>query len=183
MIETNLLPDNLKREFEANNKSRRIAVLAVMVITCVSLFAIVVKNFESTTAAEINSLENEILGVKLLPNNKELTSKQNKIESLTGLADELQLVQADQNKVGPFLMEIFGEIPEGIILDSFVLSLDERKATFTGRAPSRDQLISFIDGLNDLDSIAKVDNPLSNLVNQENIDFEISALINPAAIK
>lgn len=183
MIETNLLPDNLKEELKKRSKARRIIIMLIFFVLCTGIFSLVIMNFEQVTSSELEMLKNQITNAKLLPANTELIRKQKELDKLKSLTTNLAKVQADQQYVTPFLSSVLNSVPEGVKMEDVAMDFLENKTTLRGNASSRDTLLSLIDNLKKNPTVSRVDNPLSNLVSQTNINFEIEIINNPSEIK
>ncbi len=182
-METNLLPENLKTELKNRNKIRKFMFLTFIFAFCVLVFSLVIISFEKVTGDEEEMMQNQLTNAKLLPANTELIKKQNQLDKMQTLADDLSEVQKDQLYISSFVASIYSAIPDNTRLESVSMNFTESKITIKGNSLSRDKLLSFIDNLKNLPSVSRVENPLSNLVAQSNINFEIEIIPNQAEIK
>ena len=91
-----------------------------------------------------------------------------------------------QNNFIPWsnLLKITADItPEDIGLYYLKISLEEQTIKIKGQAGQRASLLDFKEKMAAAAIFEEIDFPLKNILEKENINFEINAKINPAGLK
>lgn len=72
-------------------------------------------------------------------------------------------------------------VPDGVNIDH--LTTKEYTLSLSGRAATRDELLSFQEKMKGLQCVTSVETPLSNLFSQKNVDFQMDVQIQPDCMK
>ncbi|OGH71109.1 MAG: hypothetical protein A3C90_01380 [Candidatus Magasanikbacteria bacterium RIFCSPHIGHO2_02_FULL_51_14] len=75
----------------------------------------------------------------------------------------------------PMLAEFSASIPDGVTLTRMFFDKDAKTAEFSGTARTRDDLLALERRFQELSYISSIALPLSNLTQQENISFTLTA--------
>jgi hypothetical protein len=94
---------------------------------------------------------------------------------------EIEKIQKGQLRWSAFFQKLNNRVPGGIELES--LATKSYSISLAGKAPARDELISFKENLEKEECFTDVNLPLSNLVSKENIAFQIDFKIKPECIR
>lgn len=79
--------------------------------------------------------------------------------------------------LSPIMHDLLGRVPDGVQLS--VISIDARSRAFSvsGLAATRDQLLRFEESLRGSPYLAKLDNPLNNLFQKNDVRFTMTATL------
>lgn len=175
----NLLPPKWVKIYKEKHDKSRIMTLAVVssliIWGCLLVtsffyfwFSRQAKIFEQNVIQTKESLPKEILAKVSLVNR--LSSK---ILTITGLQTDPQLVTAQINEVKP----------AGITITGTKMDLEIGRITISGVSNTRKTLIEFKENLEASDYFSKISLPISSLVQEENLNFDINMIYNPIAKK
>ena len=78
----------------------------------------------------------------------------------------------------PIISEISSKIPNNIVITHLNVDKKNKIATFTGKAPTREDLLKLQEQLETLSFIDTIEIPISSLTEKENIPFSITTPIN-----
>lgn len=123
------------------------------------------QDYYNEVAAQLVRVGNEKMGVN------------QRIRTANAVVAQTKELQKNYVLWTPILTALSEATPEGIILDSMLLDQQAKTYTFSGTAATRDALLAFERELRELPIVAKVDLPLSQLTEREQIPFIITALI------
>lgn len=85
----------------------------------------------------------------------------------------IEKIQSDYSKISPILVSLAqASFPNSIRVKSFVLNKGTKQFEIKGWAENRTELLKFQGNLEKLEFISKIESPLSNILKQENIEFE-----------
>lgn len=102
-----------------------------------------------------------------------------RIKEVNHILKDISLTQKEYIRWSPTIEDIAAVVPLAISIDSMILDKDSGIYTFTGVAATRTDLLDFQKKLQGLPFIAKVELPLSQLTEKEEIPFIITAALKP----
>jgi Tfp pilus assembly protein PilN len=180
-ININLIPGYKKEEIARSRHLKLIIkseiwVFLLLVILAYFIFGlnkVVDMNVEMLATSQ--KLENE--GEKY----QEIKKYEEGFKEINGDISEILKIKKDQLYWSVMLDRLSSGTNAGIEINS--LANKDYSVYLAGRANNRDDLISFKDTLSRDDCFEEVDLPLSNLVTQENIDFQMDLKIKEACLK
>ena len=179
MIKLNIIPDTIKKEIKINFIYNIIKKVLYILIIFFSIFGIVFMISEyillSTLAGEINGTT---LDFKSLTN-----SSQNKVNDINSKLVLLENIQEGFVRWSFLYDFISKNIPNGIVFSNIKIDKKIPGIVFKGQADSRDNLLSFKTFLEDSTIFENIDFPIKNLLQKENINFEIKSKLNIYEIK
>lgn len=100
-----------------------------------------------------------------------------RIKEVNHVLKDISLTQREYVQWSPTIQDIAAIVPVTISMDSMILDRDAQLYTFTGIAATRTDLLDFQKKLQSLPFIAKVELPLSQLTEKEQIPFIITAAL------
>lgn len=106
-----------------------------------------------------------------LDENKELIEKIKKINIELIIIDE---IQKDYLALSPILTSLAQITPNNTQINSFTFNKNVNHFLIRGWAEKRADLLKFENNLKNSDFFTEIESPLSNLLKQENINFEFS---------
>ena len=178
MLSLNLISEELKKEI----KLRRLYLLVKKISLTLIIITIAAAIILLTAKTILQSGFNNIIGQTTLIT-KNSQGYNNKIKDINGKID---LVETIQNNFIPWsnLLKITADItPEDIGLYYLKISLEEQTIKIKGQAGQRASLLDFKEKMAAAAIFEEIDFPLKNILEKENINFEINAKINPAGLK
>lgn len=170
MITLNLLSDGLKKKIKIRRiyiilkKIDYVLILALLVISISLLTAkIILKNYFNKVVEQTTLVTKNSQGYN------------DKVREINSNINYLSQIQNDFTTWSEILKDIAERTPSNITLSSLKLSKDSKLIKIRGRAATREVLLSLKDNLENSPYIENVEFPLKNILEKENIDFEISA--------
>lgn len=176
MITLNLISQDLKKKIKLSYIHiflKRIDLIFLIAVIFISII------FLSTKFILQRRFEKVVAETSLI--NKSSQVYNDKVKEVNNKISSVRLIQADYI----FWSRLFYDLDSRIVKDiSFsYMSVNEKNLKIRGRAKTRDSLLAFKEGLNKSDIISEINFPMSNILEKENIDFEISAKINLSELK
>jgi Tfp pilus assembly protein PilN len=170
MITLNLLSEDLKKK----NKIRRIyiafkkiscvLILVLLLVSLSLLFSkIIMQNYFNTIVEQTTLVTKNSQGFN------------NKVKEINYSVNYLSQIQNDFTAWTVILKDITERMPNNITLSSLKLNKDGKSIIIKGRAATRESLLSLKDKLNDSPYVENIEIPLKDILEKENINFEISA--------
>lgn len=80
------------------------------------------------------------------------------------------------------LVAVTAAVPANVQVSYLNLELGSRTFNLNGVARKRDDFLALLDHLQQLPAIEAIDSPPSNLVNRENVSFQLTAKLKPEAL-
>ena len=174
MIKLNIIPDTIKKEIKINFIYNIIKKVLYVLIIVFSIFGITLMISEhillSTLAGEINGTS---LDFKSATN-----SSQNKVSDINNKLILLEEIQEGFIRWSLLYDFISKNTPEGITLAGINIDKKVPSIIFKGHADNRDNLLSFKTILENSPIFKNIDFPIKNLLQKENISFEIKSKLN-----
>lgn len=178
MLALNLISEELKKEIKLRHLYLLVKKISLTLIIITIMAAIILL----TAKTILQSGFNNIIGQTTLIT-KNSQGYNNKIKDINGKID---LVETIQNNFIPWsnLLKITAGItPEDISLHYLKINLEEQTIKIKGQAGQRASLLDFKEKMAAAAIFEEIDFPLKNILEKENINFEINAKINPASLK
>ena len=171
MIRINIIPDNIKNEIKINFIYLLIKKFLYILIIVFSIFAMILLISENilitTLAKEINSSSLEFTSIA--------NTSQNKVDDINNKLLLLENIQKDFMRWSVFFDYLSKKIPKNIKISHLSISNDGLDISFSGISPTRETLLSFKEMLENSKIFENIDFPVQNLLQKENINFEIKA--------
>jgi hypothetical protein len=103
-------------------------------------------------------------------------AKSDVVKSVTEAKSELSLVKSDDHYPTEIFKIIQGHNVNGVTIESYDFSSEAEggSVTVTGKAQSRNVLLSFVQNLQSEKNFSKVDFPVSGLSPRSNLDFSVT---------
>lgn len=112
---------------------------------------------------------------------EEIRGYDEKFMEINGSLDDLDSMAADQLYWSRILGRLSGTVPDGIAVSS--LATADYLANMTGEADSRDALVALRDALSADECFQEVNLPLSDLVEKDDIDFQMTFKVSAKCLK
>ncbi len=152
------------------------ALLAIALIFLIFLAA-----SRSFVTVQLNSADSGLLALQTGEKGLDLKNQQVLFTELNKTLETIVSRQAGQKRYSRLLAEIAGLTPSPIRLESLDAKSDGQ-LTLNGFAPRREDLLAFKSLLEQSKFFTAVENPLTNLVKAENINFYLKLTIDPKAL-
>lgn len=182
MLETNLLPES-ERKFLRTEKLFRTVVFA-FILGLVGIA--VISGFFWAMRQIINirqgAVEDELNTLQTQAKESEEGQIQQKVSELNSLATSYNNNLQNQPYWTTLWENLLAITPGGIKFDEFTGSSTDKILSIKGTALTRQDLMSFQDILEDSEFAASVEAPLSNIIEKENVPFEITVTLNEDAL-
>lgn len=180
-IYLDLLPTEQKKELHRNKIFHRI--IKQELLFALPLFALIGVLFAANFVLK-NQKENVVLQnsqVQTGSRYQELDSYENKFKITNENTANLSKIQAGHLQWTEILKFFNSLVPENVHIIS--IATKNYKMMISGLAQNRDDLLTFKDKLEKNTCITEVNLPLSNIVQRENIDFQMDFSIKEECLK
>lgn len=177
MITLNLISEQRKKEIEIKHLHQLFKKIDFVVLTAVIIIAILVLTAKLLLQ---NALDHAVDQADLISKNSQgYNAKIKEINDRITVAGQIQDDFLDWSKL---FRELERLTPEGVTYSHLRAGAD-KTIRLRGSAASREDLLALKDRLNGSDLVAGVNLPLSNILEKENISFEINAQLKTEALK
>ncbi|MBI2459045.1 MAG: PilN domain-containing protein [Parcubacteria group bacterium] len=173
MLTLNLISQELKKEIRLRHLYLFIKKINLTLIIITIAAAIILLSAKTILQLGFNDIVNQ---TTLITKNNQ--GYNNKIKDING---KLDLVEKIQNNFIPWsnLLKTLAHLtPKDISLYYLKINLLEQTIKIKGQAGQRSSLLNFKQNLEDAAIFQTIDFPLKNILEKENINFEIDAKIN-----
>ncbi len=181
MINLNLLPLQEKDELNREKTQRWIIFYGVNIIGLMLIFAALLAIIWFYISIQLKAANKDLTSIQTGFQGADLKTQQEKTTALNTTISKISLTQKSQKNYSNFLASLANLVPAGIRLDAISIDKDGN-GILNGYAQKRDQVISFKDQLEKSSLFNSVENPLSNLVKQTDINFYFNFKIAPQAL-
>jgi|GEM_PF-1921732 len=182
MIELNLLPPQEKDELKLERIYRWLIFYCSSTILIVLLFVTFLALIWFFIVVQLKTYTTNLEDTKTSFQGQSIENQQKLINSFNLKLDQINRIQSNHKYYSTILMRLAEIIPSGIRIDAFVVD-EQGKCTLTGYAQRRSQLLLFKDALDKSSYFENIDNPISNLTKQIDINFSFRFDVKPAALK
>jgi len=172
MLTLNILPDNLKKEIEFRIIYGLIKTFLGSVIIAVSIYGICV-------LIALFLIEQHFIDTTLNTNliTKSSENYTNKVKSANNQLNSISNVQNEFVKWSLLLKNLSADINDNISLSRLTLDQEKSALYLSGVARTRDDLLGLKDTLEKRGYFSDISFPIKNLLEKNNIMFEISVKI------
>jgi len=175
MININLISIEDKKEIV---QLRAYFIIKHLAYNIISLLLIISTVFVFTNLLITNtseSLDQQIQTEKEIASEKKLLSIEEATVQLNNQLIRAEKLQVEYVKWTTITKQLFSLIPDGIKINTLTLNTELKKAKITGISQTRDKLLNFQEKMSDFSYFENVTFPISNLVEKENVSFEVNA--------
>jgi cell division protein FtsL len=168
ILNLNLLPKIKKRELMILTRINLIKNFFVHSFYLLIIFLIFLTIFYYNLSQQLDNLNKSRSLV-----NSSFAEYNQEISDLNKSIQNINLAGKDFQQLTPKLLEIIQTTPENIKISSLSLGLDKKAIFLPGIAQDREALLSYEEILKKINWIKSVDIPKSQLLQRENISFNI----------
>ncbi|HOZ56409.1 MAG TPA: hypothetical protein PLH29_04245 [bacterium] len=179
MLSLNILPNELKKEIEFRKLSGSIKILIYSISFSVLFYTVSLYGclfYLKSYYADIAS-QNTII-------TKNTDSYNKQIKDINKQIKYIEDIQKESTLWTNVIEKLFGNLSDGIRLNKATFNKNGGAITIAGTASSRDELIALRKYLENNNDFSVISFPIQNLVEKQNINFEINLQIKfPLAAK
>lgn len=178
MLKLNLLPPEEKNSLKAEEFQRWISFYGLSFLGMLFIFIALLMAGWFFILIQLNSISANLESSKSSFQTQGLKDQESLINNINSQLTAINEVQKKQISFASVINEIAGLIPTGVTLSG--LSVNENlQVSLSGFAPQRNQIIRLKESLEKSLYFRNINNPLSNLTKQADIDFSLRFEINP----
>ncbi len=173
MLSLNLISDELKNEIKLRRLYLFIKKISLVLIAIAIFTATILLTAKIILQIKFNNTVNQMTLVT-----KNNQGYNNKVRDING---KINFVEKVQNDFVPWsnALKIISEItPSGINVNYLKINLGEQSVKIKGKAGLRENLLDFKQKMESSEIFKDIDFPIKNILEKENIDFEINSKIN-----
>lgn len=170
-IYLDLLPGDRKEEIEKNRIFWKIFRQEILFFMPIAFFIAILITTNITLKIQLDSLEKTGSLEQSQEKYQELKSYEEKFRQINSQVTSLSNFQKGHLHWFNAISEVSNTVPDGIYISG--LATKDFKISLSGKAKTRDNLLSFQDKLKANKCFENLNVPLSNLVNKDNVDFQI----------
>ncbi len=177
MLTLNLISEELKKEIKLRHLYLFIKKINLVLIIITIVIAIVLLVTKTILQLRFNTIVEQ---TTLVTRNNQ--GYNNKIKSINSRID---FVETIQNNFIPWsnLLEIVADItPKDVGLNYLKINFEEQTIKIRGNAGLRESLLDFKQKMEATDIFKNINFPIKNILEKENINFDIDAKINLAKL-
>ena len=180
-IKLNLIPPEKKEEFEKGKRLKtviksEIVLTVIALVFFLSLFSFgYILDIGLASEASLNS------EVEKADQFGKIKDYDNRIEQANENTKQIAMIDRDQLYWSRVFIKLSQITPSGIAVKSFTTV--DYSITISGTADTRDSLLDFKNKLEKETCFTEVNLPLSNLVDKDNVDFQIALKVKEDCLK
>lgn len=173
MIKLNIIPTELKKSIRLNEIYNSLNKIGILIVLIFAVFIGIY--YASYIYLELHMTEVTLQSANL---NKNTENYSNKIADINTKLKYIEKIQKNNIKWIDFLTDFSSHINDGVILKSLTASKSTGALVIRGEAKTRDSLLEFEKSIKSLPYLTEINIPLKNLLEKEDIAFDIKVKIN-----
>ena len=173
MLTLNLIPQQLKKEIKLKRIYKMLKKMNCFIVIAMAIIAITLLIAKLIMQNHFNNIVEQ--GVLITKNNQAYNTE---ARDINFQISQTQQIQNGFIEWSLLLENLTAKIPEDISLSNVKLSADPSLINIKGLAETRDTLLVFKKNLENSTIYSDIKFPLQNIMQKENINFEISAKLN-----
>ncbi len=182
MIELNLLPPQEKDELKLERLYRWLIFYCSAAILIILLFIVFLTLIWSFIIIQLKSYTATLESTRTSFQGQSIENQQKLIGDFNLKLNKIDQIQNNHKYYSPALIHLAQLIPSGIRIDAFVVD-EQGNCILTGYAQKRSQLLLLKEALDKSSFFEKIDNPISNLTKQIDINFSFKFDLKPTTLK
>ncbi|MAG28690.1 hypothetical protein CL632_00890 [bacterium] len=168
----NLIPKDHKLRLKREKMFYLIHSIVGLLVVVIAVNAVLLSIARFILINHFNQLKDETSLV-----NVEHSMLQDNIKQVNNRIEDIAAMQMSHTKWSLLLNDFTKAIPKGIVLDFMNINLESNSFKITGTADTRASLIATKDAIENLDMVVKLESPLSNFLEKEDIEFRFSGVL------
>ncbi|PIQ78979.1 MAG: hypothetical protein COV79_04685 [Parcubacteria group bacterium CG11_big_fil_rev_8_21_14_0_20_41_14] len=166
----NLIPLAFKKNLDRERMFLLLHGIIGLIVVIIAFNTIMLTTARFVLISHYNKLKNNTYLV-----NSGLINIQNDVVNINKKISDAEKIQSDFTKLSHLISDAQNLIPNGIIVDFMYIDMKESALRFSGVSNSRETLLQFKNNLETASFIKKLDSPLSNFLDKEDINFRFLA--------
>ena len=178
MLHLNLVSKELKKEIKLahiyklmNRASHILILLTIFIAIAILVSKIILQNNFNRIVEETTLITRESQG------------RNNQVREINNKLSQVDKIQTDFINWSFLIEDVFKFAGDNISFYSIKITKQPASIKIKGKAGSRDKLLAFKKSFEDSEIMENIDFPITNILEKENIDFEIKADLNLGKIK
>lgn len=173
MLSLNIIPNELKKEIILKQLIKSVRIILVCLSASTLIYALVLLGCRLILESHFKEISTQNVIVTKSTDNY---SKQ--IKEISKQVADIANIQQNNIYWSPLIKTLFNNIPNDIALNKVTFSKPDNSLNIGGTAKTRDGLIGLRQYLENNNNFNVVSFPVQNLIEKENIDFDIILKIN-----
>lgn len=170
MIRLNIIPENLKKERSLKQLFVNLYGLLSFLLVNICVYAIILLVLQLILELQFIKISGETTVIM-----KSSENYTNKIRVINNQVSEAAQIQEDAVYWSLLFEDLSNNTPDDIKLNSVNINKTKDSLNIKGLAATRESLITFKEWLEGRDQFQNIDFPVKNLLEKENISFDIKA--------
>ncbi len=168
MITLNILPPETKKEIKLWHLYKDLKTAMLLLVIYISIVAMLI--LFAKLFLQINFI-NLSQSVNTLVNDNQNSNKQ--IREIKAKINNITKIQKENVKCSNILKDIVNKTNDNIKFSKISLDVNKNKLILAGHAKTRDDLLNFKKQLEESKNYSNINLPINNLLERENINFNI----------
>ncbi len=182
MIHLNLLPPGEKENLKMEKIQHGLWFWTALIAGALIFFLVMLATVYFSIISLSKTVEEDYRLIQASTQGKNLKSQQDLIRDFNLKLSQIETLQKKHKYYSTILIELTRLLPEGVRLEN--LTIDEKnQVILLGFAPRREEIIALKDNLEKSKKFANIENPLSNLIKQTDINFYLKFNLTEEALK
>jgi hypothetical protein len=169
MLSLNLISQEQKKE----NKLIRIFHFITSINFVIIFFVVLIGVIMVVSKYVIENYYQNELAINNIT--KKIVENTTNEKNFTAQFENISNIQSEFIPWSVVMNDLSGIIKDDITINAVHMDRDKKKFVISGRAGKRDSLLDLKQNLEKIEYLANIDFPLKNILQKENIDFEINA--------
>jgi Tfp pilus assembly protein PilN len=168
----NLLPDNQKKLLKQTYRMRRLVVWGSLLAGVTALAILLQVSIYFLLTIRQSALKSQLESAATTQEGKRLAEIQAEARAV---ASELKVVRANKpSTISTVAERLLAVAPAGVKIDLFSYEAEGKSGTIGGIASGRRELVSYVEALEQVEGVVKVEAPLSAVIGDANSSFTIN---------
>ena len=168
----NLLPPEEQKRVKLEALNFAVAGFGVWVLLSLVFFITLIFAAQVLLNQEIDDVNRQVAARQRELQNIKQPAAQKEIELLNRNSANLQALLPAHQDWTPILVELAAAVPSDLIVDSLVITREDRKIEITGHGATRESVLKLRESLHASSYFRNVNFPLSNLEKARNVEWK-----------
>jgi len=180
-ININIIPDYKKEEISEANRLKTVVRLGIAMLFIFLLFLAYLFSLNKILDINLRSVTLNQAAEGNMGQYDKIKKFDEEFVGINSSSDQIMNLKNDQLYWSNLFSLLNDKLPEGVAITELVNK--DYAISLSGKADNRDSLIAFKDGLSKEDCFADINLPLSDLVEKDNIVFQMDLQIKEECLK
>lgn len=182
MPELNILPPTEKKDLSLERFYRWLVFYGNALIAIFLAFTALLFLIWFFILIQLKSYTANLEKTKTSFHGQDIENQQKSVDELNARLEKIAAIQNNHRFYSPLLIHLATIVPAGARLDAMIIN-EQNQVIISGYAPQRNHLLLLKETLGKSPFFEKINNPLSNLTKQTEINFSFRFNIKPTALK